>query len=193
MTSRFSVLAGFALAACGGSGSSGGSGSVDGTVRGQPVAIVEAASAAVSSTTGSASEAMILMSSTTGLCVAPSAVVNHPGEKVVMIILSDSNGTMTNAPTAPGTYTVGTASLTPAKAAVFEVNVLNATCGNDSSLGSVATAGTVTLTSVDGGAFAGTYDVTLDTGEHVTGSFDPDACSTLADEVHSNGTPPCQP
>ncbi|MBL0220091.1 MAG: hypothetical protein IPQ07_40265 [Myxococcales bacterium] len=42
-----------------------------------------------------------------------------------------------------------------------------------------ATSGTVTLTTVKGNVFAGTYDVLLNSGDHVTGVFEPGACPAL--------------
>jgi len=175
------------LVACSSSGSSA---SIDGTVRGSPIVTSTIASTIVTST--SSSEAFIVMSSATS-CADPSAIVQHPGEQTVLFILTDNTASTSQAPTSPGVYTVSASDTPPAKAAQVEVNVLDATCVNDADLGAVATGGAVTLTSVNGGAFAGTFDVTLETGEHVSGSFDSDACSTLADELRSTTTPPCQP
>ena len=39
--------------------------------------------------------------------------------------------------------------------------------------------GTVVLDSASGGAFKGTFDVVLNTGDHITGSFDPIPCPAL--------------
>jgi hypothetical protein len=172
------------LVACSSSGSSA---SVDGTVRGSPIITSTIASTIV--TSSDSSEAFIVLSSTAS-CAEPSAIVQHPGEQTVLLILTDNVADTSQAPTGPGVYSIAA---NAAKAAQVEVNVLDATCGNDADLGAVATDGTVTLTSVNGGAFAGTFEVTLETGERITGSFDSDSCSTLADELHNSITPPCQP
>jgi hypothetical protein len=37
----------------------------------------------------------------------------------------------------------------------------------------------VTLGEIDGNVFSGSYDVVLDSQEHVTGSFEPHACAAL--------------
>ena len=39
--------------------------------------------------------------------------------------------------------------------------------------------GTVTLDSVSGDVFSGTFDIVLDSGDHVTGAFHPSACPGL--------------
>jgi hypothetical protein len=44
---------------------------------------------------------------------------------------------------------------------------------------SVIDSGSVMVTAVAGDVFAGSFDVTLDTGEHLTGTFNPTACPSL--------------
>jgi hypothetical protein len=43
----------------------------------------------------------------------------------------------------------------------------------------VIDSGSVMVTAVAGDVFAGSFDVTLDTGEHLTGTFNPTACPSL--------------
>jgi hypothetical protein len=51
----------------------------------------------------------------------------------------------------------------------------------------------VTLTVVGGGVFHGNFDVTLDSGDHITGSFNPSLCEDLPAAFKDPGTPTCTP
>lgn len=46
--------------------------------------------------------------------------------------------------------------------------------------------GTVTLSSVGGGSYSGTFDVTFSTGDHVTGSFDASNCAGFTTYLNSS-------
>ncbi|HSN25222.1 MAG TPA: hypothetical protein VLT45_03020, partial [Kofleriaceae bacterium] len=52
----------------------------------------------------------------------------------------------------------------------------------------VADSGMVVLTGVSGGTFSGTFDVVMDSGDHVTGTFDAPTCTE-----QRNPDPTCQP
>ena len=132
---------------------------------------------------GSSSIARIVLGSTGNLCsdAGASPSIARKGAHYVTIELGDVTGSTRTAPTAAGTYTIypDTGS-EPAKSASFDVTALDQTCQPlDADTGS-GQSGTVTLTSVTAGVFAGSYDVTLNTGDHVTGSFTPSACPQLA-------------
>src|SRR5207237_493554 len=122
----------------------------------------------------------ILLTSTGGTCADVNANQAHQNEKGVFIDVWDVVGTTTNAPTVPGTYSIyqGTGT-SPPKAASFSAIVFDATCKAITNDGAKATTGTVTLTAVSGTRYNGTFDVALDSGDHVTGSFEPEECPNL--------------
>jgi hypothetical protein len=51
--------------------------------------------------------------------------------------------------------------------------------------------GSVTLTKATGGVFAGSYDVVLNTGDRITGMFDPAACPALQAAASSTDDHTC--
>ena len=57
--------------------------------------------------------------------------------------------------------------------------------------GFVATAGTITFTSV-GNRYAGSYDLTFDFGDRATGTFDAPGCPGLALLAEGNATLLCE-
>ncbi len=65
--------------------------------------------------------------------------------------------------------------------------ILDATCVNNADNDALADSGTVVLTGVSGGTFTGTFDVVMDSGDHVTGTFDAPTCSE-----QRNPEPTCQ-
>jgi hypothetical protein len=176
------------LVACGGGGGSGGS--VEGNIHGSTFAIQDAVSASVA--IGTVHGAVIFMSSTAGLCKDAAANVVHPNQKAIAITLFDVNGTTLNTPTAPGTYTIFQGSGTPsAKAAAWVASVSDATCNDIMASGATAMTGTVTLSGISGNAFSGSYDIVLDSGDHVTGSFDPEACPDIQMAINNTTTSTC--
>jgi len=181
----FAVLAG-----CSSGSSSSTSSAVHGTIRGNAYPIVDAVSATV--TSSDASEAFIVLSSTPDLCQPPDAQIQHPGEKTVVLVLQDGNA----APTAPGVYTVVDPvgnTPPPPRAAVLYTSVLDAMCANNADDQTGGTSGTVTLSSAGGGVYEGQFDVMLDSGDHITGSFQPTLCDQLPAELKSDSTPACKP
>jgi hypothetical protein len=172
--------------------------SADGSITGQPPGggfeITDMISATVTTSDGgdSSSTARIVMASTPDLCSDAGAAIDRKGEHYITIGLSDVAAGVRTAPTAPGTYTIypNTGS-EPAKSASFEVGAFDNTCqlvDEDSGSGQ---SGTVTLTSVTGGVYAGSYDVVLNTGGHVTGSFAPTACPQLATAAANDAQHSC--
>jgi len=182
-----------ALVACGGSGSSNG-GSVSGTVHGSSISIADSVSAAVTATISGTvvHGAYILLASTANTCADVGSDQAHPNEKGLGIILFDVNGTTYTAPTAPGTYSVYQGTGTPPpKVATLNVYVLDATCKDITASEAKGMTGTVTLTTVSGNLYSGNYDVALDSGDHITGSFDPEECPGLMNFVGSSTPPTC--
>lgn len=183
------VLAG----ACGGSSSSGG-GALTGTVHGQSIMIEDAISVAATLSGGTPQlhGAAIALSTTKDLCADAMSNAQHPNEKAVAIVLFDVNGTSTSTPTAPGTYTIFSGSGTPpAKSASLSVAVTDAMCHDVAAQDASGVTGTVTLSSVSGNQFSGSFDVVLDSGDHVTGSFDPQACPALATALNNSSPSSC--
>jgi hypothetical protein len=110
----------------------------------------------------------------------------------VVISMTDVNGTTLNTPTVPGTYAIfqgtGTA---PPKSANLNVRVIDSNCADVPAAEAKATTGTVTLSSISGDTFAGSFDVVLDSGDHLTGSFDPEPCPGIQAALDSTANPVC--
>lgn len=169
-------------------------GNVSGTIHGASVGVSDAISAAVAITgqAGTQHLAAVIMTSTPNACGDAAANIEHPNMKFVDLSMFDVNGTTFNAPTAPGTYSIYQGTGTPpAKAATFNVGVIDATCMTVDAMSAKATTGTVTLTGVSGNAFSGSFDVALDSGDHVTGSFSPGECAALQTVINTMTAPTC--
>jgi len=139
------------------------------------------------------SDARILMTNTMGLCHDVSASIDRKGEHYVMLVLHDVTATAKTAPTAPGTYTIypNTGS-EPAKSAVLTAGGYDANCNPNDAEAAQGQSGTVALTMVSSGVFAGTYDVVLNNGGHITGSFQPEACPGAAAALANSDGHSCQ-
>lgn len=188
-------LAAGMAAGCGGSGgSASGGGDLTGSVHGSTIGIQDAISAAVTITQGTttAHGAVILLSTSKTLCADAMTTATHPNEKAVIITLFDVNGMTLNTPTAPGTYTIAQSGTPPAKAAVLDVSAVDATCNDDQANDASATSGSVVLTSASGNAFHGTFDVVLDSGDHVTGDFSPQECPALQTALTTTSSGTCK-
>lgn len=187
-TLRFGLL--LFVAAC----TSSSPGSIDGTIKGNTYPVAQAISATIPGDGGGFG--MILLSSSADACAPANAQVAHPGEKslIVMVTATDANS-KGQVPTATGTYAIldPTAEAPNAMVAFVFSSNLNATCENDGDDQATATAGTVTIDSIDNGVYAGSFDLTLDSGDHITGTFDPSSCSTLPDILDDSMTPTCKP
>ncbi len=178
--------------ACGGGSSPG---SVGGTVHGVSLKVGDAisASAQLNTTLGIEHAAVIEMTSTGNTCAeTQDPPIRHPDETAVVIELEDINGTTFNTPTVPGTYSIyqgtGTA---PPKSASLQVKSVDSNCADIPTMEAKATTGTVTLASVSGNAFSGSFDVVLDSGDHITGSFEPEECPAIQTAINSTMTPVC--
>lgn len=129
------------------------------------------------------SVARITLASTSNLCadVSASPVIDRKGQHFVQIELRDVSGATRTAPTSPGVYTIyPNTGEEPAKAASLTVGVLDDECQVIDDMSASGQSGTVMLTSVSAGVYAGSYDVVLNTGDHITGTFQPAACPQLA-------------
>jgi len=141
------------------------------------------------------SDARVRLSSTTGLCadLSASPPIDHKQQRIITIVLRDVAGSTKTAPTAPGTYTIypNTGS-EPAKSAVLTIASFNDSCQSNDAESGQGQSGTVTLTSIAGGVFAGSYDVVLNTGSHIAGGFRPTACPQGAAAFMNDADHACQ-
>ncbi len=172
-----------ALVACSSS-----SNSIHGTVHGQTIEVANVISSVVTIIgAGAEPSAVIVMGSSHTLCADVTGQVAHPNEQLFLIVLTDDTPTTTGGyttapPTAPGTYTVDNANtLHPMKRAALLLFVKDGMCNDASELDAIGTdVGTVELTGVDGDKFSGHFDdVPLDSGDRISGTFDPEPCPAL--------------
>ena len=145
-----------------------------GTVRGQAMAVADAVSGPIQSSGMGYAE--VLLSTSPNLCADAATNTLRANQTTVDILLANNTGTALLVPSMTGTYGVGAM---PLRAVVF-VQTLDSQCQVASSSMASATNGTVELTAVSGDVFAGTFDVMLDSQDHITGSFEPEACPSLA-------------
>jgi len=179
MTAR-AILSGTFLSllfACGGSNNS--NNLVNGTILGNSMQAADATSANGSFTQSfppiTVNAGIIGISTVGAICSKVTAGQAPKNSQFLLLVVVDFNGAQSSAPTAPGTYTV---SLTATKRAGAQYIPLDANCQN--TVGNVyATSGVVTLTSVNNGSYAGTFDLTLSSGDHITGSFSASNCAGL--------------
>lgn len=175
---RFALL--LAVCGCASNGAS-----VSGSVPGGGFDFKDTISATVTvddGNGGTSSYAQIVIGSTSGLCSDAAAMppIDRKGARAIVIELRDINGAMSTAPAAAGAYTIypNTGSEPPKSASLSTVGLDN-TCQTVDAQTASAQSGTVTLTAVTGGVYKGSFDVMLNTGDHITGSFDPTACPAL--------------
>ena len=145
---------------------------------------------------GTTSSAHIVIGSTQALCsdAGASPPIDREGEHLVVLDLRDVSGSTIAAPSAPGAYTIypDTGS-EPPHSASRAVDTLDTACQPIDSSAAAAQSGTVTLTTVANGAFSGSYDVTLNNGNHLTGNFAAQACGALQSAATSQTTHQCSP
>jgi hypothetical protein len=115
----------------------------------------------------------------------PSGGVAVANAKLLYFAFGTVDNTGSSAPPmAPGTFTVvGSAPPNGSRSVEVGFDPLDATCLRKSHSGGVS--GTVTLTSI--APPQGTFDVTFDSGDHVTGSFQAPGCANLK----PNSSPTC--
>ena len=159
-------------------------GSVSGPIKGKTFAVADAI------TLARPDGVEIALTSSADQCVPSAQQVQHPYETALLILLADydaSTGHAT-APVASGTYTINTGSTMLPHGATVEGNILDASCVNNADNAALASSGSVTLSGVANGTFSGTFDVLMDSGEHITGSFAAPTCAET-----KNPAPTCQP
>jgi len=155
-----------------------GTGSVTGVVDGRAFAVMDSVSATVDSrgaTPGTYAE--LFLTSTPGFCDDVEHRINRANSSVFAAQIVKASPNRAEAPTGPGTYTIATSSSASGPVATGGFLDYDAACAPTPR--ARATGGTVTVTSVVGDIYAGSFDLSLDTGEHVTGTFSPGGCPAL--------------
>lgn len=190
-----------AMVACGGGNSSApivpGSATMSGTVRGLPVTAADATSAQLQLTaqgTGQVfHEAAIVISSAPAICSQMGAGKEPKSTQFLLIALAEKDGSTVVAPKGPGTFPIVTSTTTGAtRAAAATFVSTDATCRDPIvSTGTAATAGSVTLTTV-GTTYTGTFTVTLNTNDQISGTFTAPDCAGLANVLQGTVTTTCQ-
>ena len=172
-------------------GCTSGQGSVSGNLPGGGLQVADQISTVVTMDTDS--DARILLTNTTNLCQDVSASIDRKSEHYIMLVLHDVGASAKTAPTAPGTYTIypNTGS-EPAKSVVMTAGGYDASCLPNDAETAQGQSGSVALTTVSGNVFAGTYDIVLNTGGHITGSFQPQACPGAATALANFDSHTCQ-
>ncbi len=184
-------------AACGGGSNS--DATVNGAIRGNtlPVSDTISATATVQFSGPPATTinvGVIGISSSGGLCGKLTAGQEPKNSQYLLLFLTDINSVtgQTTAPSAAGTYSVysgtGTA---PTKLAIVNYIKTDATCRSTAATMANGISGMVVLTAASNGSYSGTFDITFDTGDHVTGSFRASNCAALSTLISEQRTTTC--
>lgn len=180
----FGVMA--ITAACSSSGAS-----FSGTIHGQSFSPQEAISGTVTATDGSGNTTgYLLIANRTGLCADAAGNKTPKSLAGFLILLNEYTGNAdhTVSPSGAGTFVVSNGSSGKIAFAAFISN--DDSCQEINAKSAAAASGTVTLTSASAGNYAGSYDLMLDSGDHVTGSFSSANCSAIT-TLGSSSTPTC--
>jgi hypothetical protein len=184
--SFFSLIAATA-AACGS-----GPATFNGTVRGQgfkPADALSSTSTVTLSDGSTVTVGEVALSSVHGMCnLITSAQTPKSSQYFIMLLAAIQNG-VPQPPSGPGTFTVSTA--TSGNIATVSFQALDQSCASINANSADGVAGTVTLTSVNNGAYNGNFDVSLSSGDHVSGSFTASSCPQLGASLNSNRQTTC--
>ncbi len=177
-----------ASASCGRSNA--GSGTVIGAIHGQPFTAVDAIAGNRISIPDTYAE--IVVADRAGICAAASGPWAAKGSHYLRFFLADvdmSNQSSRKAPVSPGVYTANTSAggAYSAHIAIVEARTSDENCVTVLAQSSLHSTGTVTLTRVDNGSYAGTFDLTMDSGDRFTGSFDAPDCPAIAGTSDGGG------
>ena len=178
-----------AVAAALGASSAGCSSSTPATFTGSIHGVTFTASDAVSGPaslqlgTTNVSAGAVVITSWSGVC---SDISQNPPQQMknssyFIIVLGVFTGTTISAPSAAGTYTVFAGTGTPpTNLALVLFNQTDAQCNTVQATTAEAASGTVTLSGLNGSSYSGSFDVTMNSGDHVTGSFNATGCAALS-------------
>lgn len=176
-----------------------GTATVNGTLNGHAFQAADAVAATamlpVGGTTTTVSAGMVTIASSPGLCAAANATTEPKNTQFLLLAFTDINPAtgQTSPPAAPGVYVVSGAGSQVGIAFSYQTD---ASCHLVAGASESATAGTITLTSVSGGSYSGSFDLTM-TGsgtapaDHITGSFSSPYCPASATFANLNRTTTC--
>jgi hypothetical protein len=126
--------------------------------------------------TGQSAE--VILTSTPDACADVGNNIQRANSRVVLILVN--NATSSTSKVDAGTYTTAYGDPVPARSGGFESNVTDAQCNVSYSPPPDGTGdGMITLTSASSTTVAGSFDVVMENGEHVTGTFHPTYCAAL--------------
>ena len=168
-----------ALTAC--SGSPAPQSRINGTIRGQTFALNDVVSTTGQVSFGSVSRAnmgLVSMTSAAGLCAAIGAGHEKRNTEYLSFYLdvTGANGA-SSPPSGPGTFVVSSELTAPnAMLAAVTFGATDASCASVREQTAVAVSGNVSLTDVGDTAYNGSFDFTLDSNDHITGSFHATSC-----------------
>jgi hypothetical protein len=153
----------------------GGAATIDGTIGGASLGVMDSFSATTKSGSSQGGSAAILFTSTPGVCAAAGR-----GEQpknvtglTLLVFATDANAKSIE-PTATGTYAVTKG--TPAANSRLAIAVFGATDDQcKSKMFKPADSGKVEVTRIDANGYAGTFDLVFGS-DHVSGSFDVPEC-----------------
>jgi hypothetical protein len=169
-------IAALALAACGGGPTN------NGTIHGRTFVATESIATVVPGQDVGDSLIQILVGDTAGLC-ADLQQTELPKNAAYLVFKAgdyDSGSGLFSAPTAPGTHAI-TPHVNPsvsARVAVGNYIHDDASCQPIGAEAAVMVSGNIVFTSVANGTYQGTYDVTLNSNDRVTGAFTASSCDT---------------
>jgi hypothetical protein len=149
---------------------------VNGTIHGHAFAISDVISTATMGDARHPGGAYIDLLSTPHACADATAGVNRANRQLVEIVIADDSTRLGTAPTALGSYTI---LATSGYSAQLYTQTNDTSCVDIPADDARGASGAVTLTSISGNAFTGHYDIVLDSGDHVTGYFDAEACAAF--------------
>ncbi len=173
------ALAGATLTAAGCGGSS--PGTITGSVKGTTLGVNDTVTGIYDDNGNSA--VIVVLTTETNACATFTSgeSVKNATSLVVAIAQYDPAKLKSVAPTATGTFTVYDASvmLVPPSADVATLSWYQSDSNCKSTLDGTGATGTVTISGVNNGAYSGTGDVTFDSGDHVTFTFDGTSCAAI--------------
>ena len=158
-----------------------GSASVSGTINGVPFVALDAVSAVVFTPAGT--QAGIFITSTPDFCADLAAKVDRADSAQLFFVaaIRDAND-RNSTPTAPASFPITSTPIPPGEFSFGGYLARDATC--QLTTPARATAGSVVVADIDNQIFDGTFDVTLASGDRITGTFSPGACPI----VNANAT-----
>jgi hypothetical protein len=169
-------IAALALAACGGGTTN------DGTIHGRTFVPTESVATVVPGQDIGDTLVQILVSDAAGFCadLQQTALPKNAAYLNFRVADYDAASGLFSAPTVPGTHVI-TPHVNPsvsAKVALGNYIHDDATCQPIAADAAVVISGSIVFTSVANGTYQGTYDVTLNSDNRVTGAFTASSCDT---------------